>query len=59
MATKCRSEPASAIVIVREDCAWLVLAGEHGWLHGDRRAAQHDAEWLKANLDPPIQEHAT
>jgi hypothetical protein len=31
-----------------------VLAGDHGWLHGDHRAAHADAEWLSRNLGLPI-----
>jgi hypothetical protein len=41
--------------ITRESTsAWLVLAGSHGWLHGDYRAAHADAEWLSRNLNLPI-----
>jgi hypothetical protein len=36
--------------------AWLVLAREHGWLHGDRRAALADARWLARNLGLPVRE---
>ena len=30
---------SSAVWIVREDGAWLVLAGENGWLHGSHGEA--------------------
>ena len=33
---------------------WLVLAGEHGWAHGDYDAARDDARWLARNLGLPI-----
>ena len=39
-----------AVHVVREDSAWLVLAGAHGWAHGDRAAALKDARWLSKNL---------
>jgi hypothetical protein len=35
-----------AIRVEREDCAWLVLAREHGWLHGSRHDAMRDAREL-------------
>lgn len=34
--------------------AWLVLAREHGWLHGDFNSALADARWLAASLGLPI-----
>jgi hypothetical protein len=34
--------------------AWLVLAREHGWLHGSYFAALADAQWLARNLGLPI-----
>lgn len=34
--------------------AWLVLAREHGWLHGSYLAALADAQWLARNLGLPI-----
>lgn len=43
-----------AIWIVREHGAWLVLAGDQGWLHGDRRSAVRDARWLSQNLALPV-----
>ncbi len=33
---------------------WLVVAREHGWLHGDRRAALDDARWLARNHGLPV-----
>jgi hypothetical protein len=42
---------AAAIFIAKVvDGEWLVLARDHGWLHGDRRAALADAHWLRWNL---------
>jgi hypothetical protein len=35
-----------AVRIRREDSAWLVVARDHGWLHGSRREAEADAEWI-------------
>ena len=53
----CRIEP---ILIVRErgGDGWIVLAGSHGWIHGDRRGALADAHWLRWNLGLPIREVA-
>jgi hypothetical protein len=34
--------------------AWLVVAREHGWLHGSYFAALADAQWLARNLGLPI-----
>jgi hypothetical protein len=36
--------------------AWLIIALEHGWLHGDRRAAVADARWLACNLGLPVRD---
>jgi hypothetical protein len=50
---------AGAAVLVcqeRGGAGWLVLARDHGWLHGDRRAALMDAHWLGWNLGLPIRE---
>lgn len=33
---------------------WLVLAGNHGWIHADYHAARDDARWLARNLGLPI-----
>jgi hypothetical protein len=35
---------------------WLVLARDHGWLHGDRRSTLVDAQWLAWNLGLPVRE---
>jgi hypothetical protein len=45
-----------AIWITREDTAWIVLAGAHGWLHGSRSDALATARWLARNLGFPIRE---
>jgi hypothetical protein len=37
-----------------DDGAWLVLAGSHGWLHGDIADAHADACWLSRNLHLPV-----
>ena len=38
---------AAAIFISKAaEGGWLVLARGHAWLHGDRRAALADAQWL-------------
>jgi hypothetical protein len=48
---------AACVRLLREtDGAWLVLAYEHGWLHGDRCAALADAQWLGRNLGLPVRE---
>jgi hypothetical protein len=44
----------AAVWILEHDGGWLVLARDHGWLHGDRRAALEDAHWLGWNLGLPI-----
>jgi hypothetical protein len=48
---------AAAIFIseAAEGC-WLVLARDHGWLHGDRRSAIVDAQWLAWKLGLPVRE---
>ena len=38
---------------------WLVLARDHGWLHGSYSDALEDARWLARNLGFPIRELAT
>jgi hypothetical protein len=45
---------AACVWITREGPAWLVIAREHGWLHGDYPAALGDARWLSKNLGLPI-----
>jgi hypothetical protein len=45
----------AACVLLLLDCdGWLVLARDHGWLHGDYYSALADAEWLALNLGSPI-----
>jgi len=48
--------PHSAVVwLLREASgAWLVLARDAGWIHGDYRSALADAEWMARNLGLPI-----
>jgi hypothetical protein len=45
---------SAAIWVMPEGQAWLVIAAEHGWLHGSRQAADDDAQWLGRNLGLPI-----
>ena len=45
---------AAIWIMADPDDGWLVLAGDHGWLHGDRRAAVDDARWLARNFNLPI-----
>jgi hypothetical protein len=47
-----------AIWITRDGPAWIVLAGEHGWLHGSRDEAAADARWLARNLGLPLRDLA-
>jgi hypothetical protein len=49
---------ATAIRIIRDDAAWLVVAREHGWLYGSRESAVADARWLSNNLGLRILEAA-
>jgi hypothetical protein len=35
-----------AVWITREGKAWLVIAGDHGWLHGDYASALRDAQGI-------------
>jgi hypothetical protein len=45
----------SAVVwVIPEGKGWLVVSGSHGWLHGSRRDADRDAQWLGRNLGLPI-----
>jgi hypothetical protein len=41
-------------VFTEAEGEWLVLAGEHGWLHGDIADAHANACWLAANCGLPI-----
>jgi hypothetical protein len=44
------------VVLMREGPAWLVIAREHGWLHGDRHGAIREAQRLAQNLGVAIRE---
>jgi hypothetical protein len=44
----------TTIFIVNDEDGWLVVAGSHGWSHGDYAAALADARWLAQNLALPI-----
>ncbi|MPZ36594.1 MAG: hypothetical protein GEU95_00795 [Rhizobiales bacterium] len=33
---------------------WVVLNGDHGWIHSDRAGALQDARWLSKNTGLPI-----
>jgi hypothetical protein len=48
----------ACIWVVLNGDGWLVLAGNHGWLHGDYGAALADARWLARNLNLPIRSAA-
>jgi hypothetical protein len=43
-----------AVMVLNDGDGWLVLAGAHGWLHGDRAEALRDACWLAANRGWPV-----
>ena len=47
-----------AIRVLQGAGEWLVLAGPHGWLHGDERSAIAEAKWLAANFGLPIRRAA-
>ena len=52
--------PPKAIFIAEDDGAWLVFTPRgHGWLHGSRRSAIHDAYWLSRNYGLPVREIST
>jgi hypothetical protein len=45
----------AAVFVLNTADGWLVLVPRgHGWLHGDRRSALQDAQWLARNLELPI-----
>jgi hypothetical protein len=50
----CLPRAPATVRITREDKAWLVVVGSHGWLHGDQRSALADARWLADNFGLPI-----
>jgi hypothetical protein len=41
-----------------EDQAWLVIARDHGWLHGSRHEALADAELIARGHGVAVVEHA-
>jgi hypothetical protein len=45
---------APCVWLIRQSETWLVLARDHGWLHGDYQDALADANWLARNLGFPI-----
>jgi hypothetical protein len=46
---------ASCVGVLEDDCdGWVVLARDHGWLHGSYHSALADAEWTARNLGLPI-----
>jgi hypothetical protein len=45
---------AACVWLLRDGPAWLVLAGEHGWLFGSSLSAMADATWLSQNLKLPV-----
>jgi hypothetical protein len=49
---------AAVFVMEARDGGWLVLAREHGWLHGDLASAVEDARWLSENLSLPLKSYA-
>jgi hypothetical protein len=46
----------AAAIFVREmpGDGWLVLARDHGWIHGDYTSAVEDASWLANNFGLPV-----
>lgn len=49
---------STVILLMPAEDGWLIVAGAHGWLHGDRSSALADAWWLSRNLHLPIREVA-
>jgi hypothetical protein len=47
-----RRSPAAWIT--REGPAWLVIAGDHGWLFASRDEAHRKTRWLSRNRGYPI-----
>jgi hypothetical protein len=45
---------SAAVWIARDGPAWLVLAGEHGWISGSREEADREALWLAQNFGLPV-----
>jgi hypothetical protein len=44
-----RRSPAVWVARVERPAGWLVVAADHGWLHGSYRDALADARWLAKN----------
>ena len=49
----------SCCVRIVFDGAWVVIAGNHSWAHGDFRSAMDDAHWLARNMNLPIRSATT
>jgi hypothetical protein len=45
---------AAIFVVEAREGGWLVLAREHGWLHGSLCGALRDAYWLSRNIGLPV-----
>jgi hypothetical protein len=45
-----RHSPAVWLTRVEAPAGWMVLAADHGWIHGDYQSAAADAAWLSENL---------
>jgi hypothetical protein len=39
-----------AVIVCREYPAWLVICGDHGWLHGSSTSAKIDAFQIAADF---------
>jgi hypothetical protein len=46
MADTTRRRLPPAVWITREGKAWLVISGDHSWLHGDYASALRDAQGI-------------
>ena len=46
------------VLVMRDEGAWLVVARDHGWLHGNRRSAIRDAKWLAEGFGVAIEVRA-
>lgn len=49
---------STVILLTSTEDGWIIIAGDHGWLHGDRSSALADARWLSRNLRLPVREVA-
>jgi hypothetical protein len=45
---------AACVWVLREEDGWLVLGGDHGWIHSNYCSAIADASWLSQNRAMPI-----